>query len=255
MLSALPDLAEVRLGGLMPVGLTRATFERLGRARTAPDAIGGCGRTIDDILLKLNRSMWASRFSVLRTRFGLNGGDAFLTSGNYVHGGAGHWYVFHRNGRWEPQFNIGMNGVHPGQEPYLRVGLGANLTMASADPDRESGLRQLRSLFINLQWVARSSHRPLMLNALSVGRPIAESVGVQGPRAATGEAIASWLASVDVQDAAWVFVGRAFSLTVPEEAESLADFDELMFEITRTLDAWLPVWEAAMRGPDSEVLR
>ncbi len=254
MLAALSDLVEVCVGGPMPVGLTRIAFERLGRAGTGADAISSCGSTIDDILRKLNRSMWASRLSVLRTRFGLNGGDAFLTSGNYVHGSAGQWYVFHRNGRWEPQFNVGMYGIRQGQEPYLRIGLGANLTLASADPDREAGLRQLRSLFMNLQWAARSKKRALLVSALSVGRPITESVGAPGPVQGTSDGIGDWLSTFDSSQAAWVFVGRALSLNVPSESESLADFDELMFEITRTLDAWLPVWEAAMRGPDSEVL-
>lgn len=239
----------------MPEAFTPSVFARLGRCASGPDAVSSCERVVDAMLAKLNRSMWASRLSALRTSFGLNGGEAFLTRGNYVHGSAGHWYVFHRNGRWEPQFNIAMYGQKPGQRPGLRIGLGCALNLASADPEREAGLRQLRSLFMNLQWVARSTKRQLLMDALSLGRPIVESVGADGPAQTTPEGIVDWLRSLDGHDASWVFVGRGLSPDNPSEAESLADFDELMFEIVRTLDAWLPVWEAAMRGLDSEVLR
>lgn len=194
--------------------------------------------------------MWASRFSVLRTQFGLNGGDAFLTSGNYLHGSAGHWYLFHRNGRWEPQFNIGMFGGGPGQPRYLRIGLGAGLSSASADPNREAGFRQLRSLFMNMQWLARSSRSSVLTDALALGAPLVEAIDIPTPSAVTPESAVHWLAHVDAGSTPWVFVGRKLSPDAEADRDTLGDFEELMFEITRTLDVWLPVWEAVMRGPE-----
>ena len=192
--------------------------------------------------------MWASRLSVMRTQFGLNGGDAFLTTGNYIHGDPGHWYVFHRNGRWEPQFNIGMFGHRADRPGYIRIGLGAALGLASADPEREAGLRRLRSFFGNFQWLARSDRLGLMSAALEVGRPFVECVGALPEPSANPKRICSWFGSLDATVIPWAFVGRILSADVSEEGSVLADMGDLVFEVTRTLDSWLPVWEATMRG-------
>ncbi len=183
----------------------------------------------------------------MRIKCGLNGGDAFLTAGNYIHAVPSHWYVFHRNGRWEPQFNIGMFGSRPNQPGYLRIGLGAALSLASADPDREAGLRRLRSFFGNVQGLALSNKRHLMFDALQIGRPLVECVGSAAVRSTDPEQICSWLGSLDVTGVRWAFVGRLLSPDCLEEADVLADMGDLVFEVTRTLDAWLRVWEAALR--------
>ncbi len=229
-------------------GFTPEVFARLGRASTQGDAITSVERLVDPLLTKLNRSMWASRFSVMRNQFGLNGGDAFLTSGNYIHGDCGHWYVFHRGGRWEPQFNVGMFGTRADHPAYMRVGIGFNLTLASIDPGREAGLRSARSFFGNLRWLARSPKRRLVASALASGRPLVECVGAPPEASGDPERIIRWAASVDPDLVRWVFLGRILSPEVPEEAEVLADRGELLFELTRTLDAWLPVWATTMRG-------
>lgn len=192
---------------------TPQVFERLTRARTAGDAITSAQPIVDELLRRVNRSMWASRLSVMRTQFGLNGGDAFLTTGNYIHGDPGNWYAFHRNGRWEPQFNIGVFGHRPGRPGYIRIGLGAALGLASADPEREAGLPRLRSFVGNFQWLARSDQRGLMGAALQVGRPLVECVGA-APDTALTQKICSWFGSLDATVVSWAFVGRILTLDV-----------------------------------------
>lgn len=236
----------------MATGFTAADFDRLARTTSEAAAIGSQAAKIDDLLRRLNRTMFASKFMKVRTNMGLNGDELFSTKSNYVHGGDNqHWYVFHRGGRWEPEFNVGMYGTPQNGERYLRIGIGFNLTLASQDPDRIAGQRNVKELFRNLQAVARSVEgRTEMAVALQVGRAKAEHIPHEGPGLPTDpEGIVSWLGrKVSADDTRWVFVGRALSPENPDEAEVLADMGDLVVEVTRTFRAWLPVWERALRG-------
>lgn len=232
-------------------GFTAADFDRLARTTSEATAIESQAAKIDDLIRRLNQTMFASRFAAAR-QWLEKPGDLYLTKGNYVHGGDNqHWYVFHRGGRWEPEFNIGMYGRPQNGERYLRIGLGFNLTLASADPDREQGLKRAKALFRSLQAGARSPEgRAEIIAALQTGRAKAEHIPSAVPvLPTTPETIADWVArQVHPDDTRWVFVGRALSPDVPAEAEVLADMGELVLEATRTFTAWLPVWDRALRS-------
>jgi hypothetical protein len=239
--------------GALPnaTGFTAADFDRLARTTSEASAIESQAAKIDALLHRLNQTMFASRFSAARMWLE-KPGDLFLTKGNYVHGGDNqHWYVFHRGGRWEPEFNIGMYGRPQNGERYLRIGLGFNLTLASADPDRENGLKKARTLFRSLQAGAQTPDgRVEVVAALQTGRAKAEHVSQDGPAVPSApEDIADWLARrVNADDTRWVFVGQALSPDIPDEAEVLADMGSLAAEVSRTFAAWLPVWERALRS-------
>src|SRR4051812_20488383 len=104
-------------------GFTPVDFDRLGRAESEAAAVACLQAKVDVLLSKLNRSMAAARFLAIRRTMGLNAEEMFLTRGLYLHGDRGHWYVFHRGGRWEPQLNIGMHGTKLGGRRYVRVGV------------------------------------------------------------------------------------------------------------------------------------
>ena len=236
---------------LKATGFTAADFDRLGRTASEPDAISSQSQKIDALIHGLNQTTFASRFMAARTSMGLNAEGLYSAKGEYVHGGDnGHWYIFHRGGRWEPEFNIGMYGTRPGRERYLRIGLGFNLTLASKDPNRQHGQQRVKELFRNLQWASRSSSKAAVVSAVTIGRAKAEHVGEptntppQSP-----DAIADWVARhVDPDATRWLFIGRALSPDDPGEAAILADMRTLVSEASKTFTGWLPVWETALRG-------
>jgi hypothetical protein len=238
------------LGSGSATGFGVTDFDELGRTDSDRQAVDCSYAKVDALLARLNRAMLASNFLEMRRGMGLTAEDMFLTNGLYLHGSAGHWYVFHRGGRWEPQLNIGMYGTALDRPRYLRVGLGFNLTLASHDPNRKAGQRQAKALFGNLRWLACSSKKTLLLNALSAGRPCAEYAGIDGkgpPQTSNG--MVEWLGRRVVRDAPqWVFVGQAVSPDIPEEAENAGRLGELVIAVSSIFKRWLPVWEAILRG-------
>lgn len=226
-------------------GFTAADFDRLGATASEDAAINCLRLKIDYLLTRINGSMAAQRFLGARRSLGMNSEEMFLTKGNYVHGDRGHWYVFHRGGRWEPEFNIGMYG---GTRRYIRVGIGFNLTKDSADPNRDAGQLMVKAHFRNFQSLARSVGHALIVEALQRGAPLAESMGAVPQRSlTTPTAIVGWLGKLDVDTEPWIFAGRMLSPEVEDDRQILGDIRELTYEIGRTFDAWLPAWEATMR--------
>lgn len=232
-------------------GFTSEDFDRLGRTRSEADAICCAQLKIDRLLGKLNKTMFASRFMAMRNGMGLTGHELFFTNGQYIHGNhKGHWYLFHRGGRWEPQFNIGMYGTRADHQRYLRIGVGFNLTLASADPNRQNGQSQAKSLFRNLQALARSKRSALIQEAFGTWPCLVEYVGVDQLAVPVKPLdIVRWVGhKLDADDTLWVFLGRSLSPDVPDEAEVLSDIGELTVDVANTFTRWLPVWEATLRG-------
>jgi hypothetical protein len=144
-----------------------------------------------------------------------------------VHYDAEHWYTFHRGGRSEAQFNVGM---FPG---HLRFGIGFQPTRASrGDPD---AVRLAQRRFAKaLRGVPGGPKRFCAANRLRVEVPNPGG-GVLTMK------VRHFLRPKSRNAESWIFVGRMLR----EDEESLyTDADAFSAELERVFATLWPLWRA-----------
>lgn len=225
-------------------------FARLGRTLTEADAVQVLRPKVDRLIALINGLPQARKLNDMRAvwNLGTRHGDFFRTrvyaGVDYIYGSAGHWYIYHRGGRWEPQFNIGMYGV-PGHG-YIRVGLGFNTTMQSRDPDRETGVARIRALFSAFHQLAGGELGGRLKELADRPGTIIEQVSdLPAPEIQKGANAIDWLASVAPQDfPRWFFIGRALFVSAEMDASVLASWKRVGAVVDQEFATLTPVWRS-----------
>lgn len=223
-------------------------FELLGRTTTESDAADALRSNVDSLIRGLNTLRVSESINSTRKLWQTEVGPGKFfrpevwRGVDYIHGSAGHWYIYNRGGRWEPQFNIGMYGI-PGHG-YLRVGLGFNLTTRSRDPERMAGAEQIRALFMAFHSLASGRLRQ-QLTVLASRRWALMEQDSDSPAAQIqkGPEAIHWVASRRSSALPrWCFLGRALHLSDDSAREILADPRQLRWFIAEEFDMWEPIW-------------
>lgn len=145
-----------------------------------------------------------------------------------VHYDAEHWYTFHRGGRSEAQFNLGM---FPG---HLRFGIGFQPTRASRGDPEAVRLAQ-RRFAKALRGVPGGAKRFCAANRLrvEVDNPLGGGVLAMKVR--------HFLRPKSRNAEPWIFVGR---LLGEDEEAVYADADAFSAELERVFATLWPLWRA-----------
>ena len=236
----------------MDAAFTRATFERLGKCATERESTTVLSPLVDRLIHLANVLPACQRVAAFRDRWSTKRVSTGLFADrpagdiDYVRGGQAHWYVYHWGGRWAPQFNIGMFGGSAGERRYLRIGLGFSLTLNSVDPNRDSRLQDLYSLFYTFQRLIRDPReRAALIRFMQSGGDwILERDDHVPDRSLTvPEQIVDWVARAE-RPAGWIFVGRRLSPDIESHLLKLESWPLLMSEIDECVAGLEPIWRA-----------
>jgi hypothetical protein len=224
-------------------------FERLGRCATEKDSINCLSPQVDRLIHILNGLPCCQRLTAFRERWATNRStmgffaDRPFGDVDYIHGDRGHWYIYHRGGRWEPQFNIGMFGAAPGGRRYLRIGVGFSLTLNSRDPDRIARLQGLSSLFCVFQTLLRGPEREKVRRLLHDQRhaTLERDGAIPDASIVTPEGMIEWTAAL-TKPSGWVFLGTRLHADDDADRDLLSTWPALMDHIREAFTAWEPIW-------------
>lgn len=141
-----------------------------------------------------------------------------------------HWYTYHRGGRSEAQFNVGMFGTH------LRMGIGFEPTGAMhGDPAQvHAAMRKFAEALRNAPDGAEDFARTQRLE-----------VEFDAPgRGVDHDGVKRFLTEADAgtPSVRWIFVGRI--LRIDRDAAMLKDRYALAVEMERTFATLWPFWRA-----------
>jgi hypothetical protein len=162
---------------------------------------------------------------------------------------AGHWYLFHRGGRWEAQLNIGMFGAGPWPDNYLRIGLGFNLTALGRDPEGQTRKREVAECFRRFQTLIEGELRGVLTAWIGAEGLYSQKRGEGPDLQRTGaKEIVDWLSRKATPNDEWVFIGKWLSPRNDQEREVLANPELLLSTVERVLRGLLPIWIRAVRA-------
>ncbi|HVL67512.1 MAG TPA: tetratricopeptide repeat protein [Vicinamibacterales bacterium] len=238
---------KVRSSSTPARGFGRAQFAALAQLPSTA-AVESLGPAIDALLAALNERPFAARIVDTRNRAG-NPGARLFRRDTVQAGGAGHVYVFHYGGRWEPQINIGFFAGEPWGRSAIRAGIGFNLAAADSDPDRAAGQERVLEYFERLQRLVSSSWKGLLTGWMGANGGFIQH-GARPPEVdlLPGEAV-SWL--IDDARAAereWIFVGRWLFADRPADAAVIEDPGRLAAWLEQTFVDLLPLWTSLYRA-------
>ena len=240
----------------MPIvsAFPRESFHLLGSCSNEHESVQRFLPRIDRLIHLLNRSDGCQRIARVRSRWhpGKGSDELFaerpMGAVEYVRGGRAHWYIIHRGGRWEPQFNVGMFGGPVGQARYVRFGVGFCLNLHSQDPEREARLIDLEHLFHVFVRLLRGPHRQEVRRLLSTCKHLTLERDGAVPDTAldSPDRIIDWLLAWE-HPSGWVFLGDRLSPDVASERQILENWYRLITTIDSGFAAWQPVWEMIWR--------
>ncbi len=159
-----------------------------------------------------------------------------------------HWYIFHKGGRNEMQFNIGMYGeksCKPPELPYVRIGVGFNFTKDGwGDPPK------VERAFHSFQAIVRQSQTQFgqFAGANNLGIERSDSKNKWGgwlPFNNT-QGLIAWLLNPPPTESEydWIFIGRRLQRRI--DRMILEDPKQLKKIIESVLCGFKPFWEQTL---------
>ena len=228
-------------------GIGRAQFAALGQLQP-PAAVESLTPAIEPILVALNDRGFAEKVVEARNRAGHAGNVLFRR--NTVQGDvAGHVYVCHFGGRWEPQLNVGLYSAEQWGRSAIRAGIGFNLTTAAADNDVETGPERVSEYFDRFQRLVSTEWKGLLTNWMAANGGFIQ-YGDRQPETALMPADAvSWLINTaNPGEHGWIFVGRWLFADRGTDTETMEDPTKLTKWMERAFTDLLPLWMSVYRG-------
>jgi len=222
-------------------GFSVEDFALLGSS-SSDDALSALGPSFHTLFGQLNALEVAQQIARIR------GGRGTLFQKNSLYaGGPGHLYAYHYNGRWTPQFNLGIFAPPKWGDNWFRIGLGFNLTAAGRDPNREERQAEVIAHFERFQGlVARTWRTPLTDWMLQNSGYI--QYGDRDPALdkAPGEAV-EWLATTkNYAQLGWIFVGRWLFLDRDADRRILESSGALTRTTADVFRSLMPLWRAVV---------
>lgn len=226
-------------------GFGRAQFAALAQLQPSA-AVESLTPAIEPILMALNDRAFAGKVVEARNRAGHAGNVLFRR--NSVHSGSdGHVYVFHYGGRWEPQFNIGFFAGQPWGRSAIRAGIGFNLSLAGADPEREAGQERALEYFERFQRLVSTEWKQLLTGWMAANGGFIQYADHQPETALLPPDAVSWLIEADGAEHGWVFVGRWLFADRAADVETMEDATELVKWMEQAFTDLLPLWMTVYR--------
>jgi hypothetical protein len=229
-------------------GFSRPQFAALGQLAPA-SAIESLGPSIEGLLMALNERPFAEKVVEVRNRAGQSGGKLFRRNSFYS-GGSGHIYAFHHGGRWEPQINIGFFSATPFGRDAVRAGIGFNLSIAGAGPDKEAGQERSIEFFEAFQQLVSNAWKRMLVDWMTANGGFIQLGDKPAAFDLMPEAAIDTLLSLrNPAETGWVFLGRWLFLDKADDAEILGDHAELVKWVEQTFTDLLPLWTSLYREP------
>jgi hypothetical protein len=221
-------------------GFAAADFAEL-KGCPARDVRARFGPRVVDFLKRINTLQSSRELASIRDA---TARQFFRPSRVDVHAETSRWFVYNSGARWEPQFHIRMSATRLEGE-WLRVGIAFDLVSSRDDSDDGSGLRKAKDHFRRFQEVLNSTPRSLFLGWMIKEDGLIE-IDHPGPRIDVRQPAqaADALVACEPDRTSWVFFGKWFSPSRPEDVEVLADPVELVRAVDRVLLGLTPLWRA-----------
>lgn len=233
-------------------GATASGFgaaEFLALAQLAPVvAAEALAARVDALLVPLNDRPFAVRAVETRNRAGRAG--TWLFRRDTLHAGsAGHVYVFHHGGRWEPQLHVGFFASRPWGRDAVCAGIAFDFSREGGDAEHEAGASRALDYFARFQRLAAGEWRRLLTDWMTLNAGFVQ-YGDRPP--ATDllpiDAIASLVSLQQPAETGRVFCGRWLFGDRSDDAVRIRDARALTGWIEDSFIALLPLWASLFRS-------
>ena len=228
-------------------GIGRAQFAALAQLEP-PAAVESMTPAIEPILVALNDRAFAEKVVEARNRAG-HAGNVLFRRNTVQAGSAGHVYVFHYGGRWEPQLNIGFYAGEQWGRPAIRAGIGFNFTTDASDGDVETGPERVAEYFDRFQRLVSSEWKQLLTRWMATNAGFIQ-YGDRQPETDVmpADAVAWLIDSASPAEHGWIFVGRWLFGDRGTDTETMEDPTRLTKWMERAFTDLLPLWSSVYRG-------